>query len=512
MLAKFLTFVALLASLADRELEVRGSGFAAVLREVMGPSHSADQARSQLSQAEREADAYFAAVRAREIGECKTQRSFPGALPFYEAKPSIARSDVFRLLRRMPKGAALHVHSTAAGRIEWIVYNACYRPGCYVYWPAEDPGPLAHTLKGQLGFYPPGKAPVGFQPIADVRRTVRGFDKQLLALLSLGPEDEPVPDIWTEFGACFSRVGYLISYQPVFRDYLVDAFRTLADDGVDYVELRTGTGPLYDLNGRKWTGQSYLDVYREARDIVRKTHPSFDLKLIISGSRYENVWQVWKDLLAMLPLRLADPDFVVGYDLVGEEDGGNKTAFYFGALMFAVVVYDAIFGIDLPFYLHDGETNWREESNVRYALLLHARRIGHGLNLHYFPRLERYYIRWRVPLEVCPISNQALRYFADLRTHPAGEYIRRGVACALSSDDPALFGVEGMSYDFWEATMSWDLGLSELKQLALASIEHSAMTRDERDEAMDRWCRRWDRFIHELNAERVAAQPPTRQK
>ena len=93
-----------------------------------------------------------------------------------------------------------------------------------------------------------------------------------------------------------------------------------------------GTGPLYDLQGRTWSGERYLAVFREARDIVRGEHPSFDLKLIICGSRYEPVWQVWKNLLAMLPLRLAHPEFVVGYDLVGEEDGGNKTAYYFEVL------------------------------------------------------------------------------------------------------------------------------------------------------------------------------------
>ena len=177
----------------------------------------------------------------------------------------------------------------------------------------------------------------------------------------------------------------------------------------------------------------------------------------------------------MLPLRLAHPEFVVGYDLVGEEPGGNKTAYYFEVLIFAVIVYDVIFGIDLPFYLHDGESNCRDESNVRYALLLNALRIGHGLNLHYFPGFERYYIRKRVPLEVCPISNQVLRYVADLRLHPAGGYLRRGVACVLSSDDPALFGVEGMSYSLTSGegpTMGWDLGLAELKRLAAASIEH----------------------------------------
>ena len=101
-----------------------------------------------------------------------------------------------------------------------------------------------------------------------------------------------------------------------------------------------------------------------------------------------------------------------------------------------------------------------------------------------------------------------LRYVADLRLHPAGGYLRRGVACVLSSDDPALFGVEGMSYDFWEATMGWDLGLAELKRLAAASIEHSAMTTAERTAALARWRTRWADFIRELNAEGAVAMAP----
>jgi adenosine deaminase CECR1 len=107
---------------------------------------------------------------------------------------------------------------------------------------------------------------------------------------------------------------------------------------------------------------------------------------------------------------------------------------------------------------------------------------------------------------VCPISNQILSYVADLRLHPAERYIRHGVVCTLSSDDPGIFGNDGLSYDFWEAAMSWELGLAELKRLARNSIEYSAMTRPERKRALRAWEAKWKTFIDELNQQRGAME------
>jgi adenosine deaminase CECR1 len=334
--------------------------------------------------------------------------------------------------------------------------------------------------------------------VADVRQLVDDFDRQLLQRLILGPEDANAPNIWVEFSACFERLGNVLNYQPVFLDYFVDAFETLAADGIDHVDMRIDLNPLFDFQGHKWSGMALVDEYLKARDLVRKTYPDFNLRLIVAGSRDDPIATVWGQLLAMIPLRLGRPDIVVGYDLVGEEDGGNPTAYYVGIFTLAKLVYKCLFRVDLALYLHDGESNWREDRNLRSAFGLACHRVGHGLNLHFFPALERHFIARPTPLEVCPVSNQMLRYVADLRLHPAEGYLSRGVTCVLSSDDPAIFGDEGLSYDFWEATMSWRLGLAELKRLILNSIEYSALPPGEKDRLRSCWEAKWDDFIREL--------------
>jgi adenosine deaminase CECR1 len=117
--------------------------------------------------------------------------------------------------------------------------------------------------------------------------------------------------------------------------------------------------------------------------------------------------------------------------------------------------------------------------------------------------LEHLLIEREVPLEVCPISNQVLRYVGDLRVHPASGYLRRGVPCVISSDDPGIFGYEGLSYDFWEAFMAWKLSLAQLKQLALNLIFFSAMTDVEKNRARKVWETKWHSFIGALNEDRA---------
>lgn len=79
-------------------------------------------------------------------------------------------------------------------------------------------------------------------------------------------------------------------------------------------------------------------------------------------------------------------------------------------------------------------------------------------------------------MEVCPISNQLLRYTLDLRMHLIGEYMNRGVECVVCSDNPTILGNGGLSYDFWEVYYSQLLGLKEIKKLIINSYMYSGMT------------------------------------
>jgi len=133
------------------------------------------------------------------------------------------------------------------------------------------------------------------------------------------------------------------------------------------------------------------------------------------------------------------------------------------------------------------------------ALLLGAPRIGHGLALVRHPLLMELARDRGIAVEVCPISNQVLGYVRDLRSHPAVTYINAGIPVVLSPDDPGLTR-HTLSHDYYAAFMAWELDLRELKQLAMSSLEHSAMSPEEKGRALALWRKRWAEFVRWLNA------------
>jgi hypothetical protein len=78
-------------------------------------------------------------------------------------------------------------------------------------------------------------------------------------------------------------------------------------------------------------------------------------------------------LETMAQLKRIYPEFVVGFDLVGQEDKGKPL----------IELVDKLNAVDpnIRFFFHAGETNWNGEwtdLNLFDALLLKTKRIGHG--------------------------------------------------------------------------------------------------------------------------------------
>ena len=71
---------------------------------------------------------------------------------------------------------------------------------------------------------------------------------------------------------------------------------------------------------------------------------------------------------------------------------------------------------------------------------LHVQRIDHGVQAVHDAALMQRLAKERVPLTVCPLSNQKLCVFADLKDHNIAQLLDAGLCVTINSDDPAYFG------------------------------------------------------------------------
>lgn len=117
-----------------------------------------------------------------------------------------------------------------------------------------------------------------------------------------------------------------------------------------------------------------------------------------------------------------------------------------------------------------------EQENIVDAKIASRYRMGHGFQMLAYPGAMLGYqfsttgsMMEGPVLEVCPISNQMLRYFPDIRNHYALMLMKMGIPCVISNDDPQILGNPGLSYDFWEMYMASDGGLMMLKGLVFTA-------------------------------------------
>lgn len=236
-----------------------------------------------------------------------------------------------------------------------------------------------------------------------------------------------------------------------------------------------------------------MDVFQKQIDRLHVTSPDLTVKLIGSSVRFRNSSEIWKDLEFAMQVKAQRPDILVGWDAPGEEDAGHPTLDYAKQLLeFRDLSRKK--GIDLPLMLHDGESDWSTMNTVD-AVLLGAKRLGHGFNIVRHPLLMEEVRKRGVAIEVCPISNQVLRYVTDLRIHPGVEMLKNGLPVVISSDDPGIWSARGLSHDFWEATVAWQLSARDLKTLVRNSIQYSGLEATEKQKVMANWKRNWKQFM-----------------
>ncbi|EAW21038.1 adenosine deaminase family protein [Aspergillus fischeri NRRL 181] len=523
--------------------------------------------RQNLSTVARQADVIVQAIRQEEIDDYWRQygtfehpedERFAGEM-FPLARPYINSTKLWKIVKRMPKGALLHAHLSAMLPFGTILETILATEGMVISTSqpildeqsAENATVAFAHVNTTINTSAETISSANYVPNTRVSVQIaadrfpggrQGFMDFMKSKLTILPQESTrhelgVDEIWRRFQACFGPADTMVSYEPIVRTFYQKLFEGLADDGINWVEIRSGgsSGQLVH------TGQEdidpnldvWWDVMIEEIEKFQATDKGknfWGARVIWSDIRSENREKITKSMKIALERKQRFPELFSGYDLVAQEDLGRPLSDLAPELIWFREQTEYL-NLTIPFFFHAGETLGDGNStdyNLVDAILFNSRRIGHGFSLYKHPTLIDEVIEKAVMVEVCPISNEVLRLATDILHHPLPAMIAHGVPTAISNDDPAILGqdIAGLSYDFYQTIQGFDnIGLAGLGALAQNSLRWSNFE-DQSDadwlrdidlaargdgikaQRIQYWNQQWEEFCQWIVAEYGDKYPP----
>ena len=402
----------------------------------------------------------------------------------------LTSSRLYRFCSRLPKGADLHVHDMSLLPVRELIPLLTEHPMFCI-----NTDRRSYDL---ITVDPAASVPSGYMRFAEALESGYYTIEELIRQWTVVSAADAGVGIWTYFETLFDRHAALSSNPAFAASYYEYTFRYYCRKNIMHVEIHMMLTDSIDESAE------YLRVVRGAYYAVKKEYPYFTVRVIGAGVKADNadiqltkkcflnttyVQEIVKDE--------SDPenvtDFVIGFDLVNEEDTSLPLHAFAPMLIKARRQYPS-----MRLFIHGGESLDAENENLIDAYLLGVTRVGHGLNLYRYPDLHARYVRAEIALEVCPISNRVLGYAQDIRNHPATEYLRSGAAITLCSDDPTYMENETLTDDFFAAVVGWNLHVADLKQLGINSILYSGLTTAEKTAALRIYNDHWNAFVDDI--------------
>ena len=468
---------------------------------------------------------------------------------FAQARARMETTKLWQIMERMPKGALLHAHLEAMVDVDWLIdqiftegqvnRDGSVKGGFCIVAPkaldasATDESAFGRIASFQMRFYTSTEFEAhaanaaaaasiwspSYQPNTPIPLLIAGttfpkdgtdgFKAWLWSRCVITPEEtichhHSQDAIWRKFQSCFGVLGWLVMYEPIFRRALLRLLSQLAEGGITYVDFRSAF--LFEFrrtgNPHGEVGGDGLDAFYEVFDSVDKEFKNSELGRAKGWRGARVIWTVMRfmgdrDIVRWMKecvrIKLKWPHLVCGFDFVAQEDAGKPLA-DLTRLIFWFRKHCLENGVDIPFFFHAGETlgdGDGADQNLFDAILMGARRIGHGYSLYKHPLLIEMCKGKKILVESCPISNEILRLSSSILAHSLPALLARGVAISLNNDGPAVLGHgrNGLSHDFWQSYMAWEnLGLEGLATMAENSIKWCAIE----DQNVKDWTRTID--------------------
>ena len=210
-----------------------------------------------------------------------------------------------------------------------------------------------------------------------------------------------------------------------------------------------------------------MEVFDEAYEEVKKDYPFLTVGFIFFGLKMFEPEVNEKHLTMVLEQQW---DKTVGIDFVQQEDP-------WGCIKKYDQVADKVLGKfpnqEIRKVYHAGETRDHTNTNIQTSLKAGTARIGHGINVLQHPEILLECQQKKICFEKSPCSNLVLGYSKDPRLGTAPLLLGLGIPVTINPDDPAKFGYEDNTMDYFVTLISSNWTLKHLKLIAIHSINHS---------------------------------------
>ena len=442
---------------------------------------------------------------------------FPNVKFIYE------NNDIFKMLDRMPKGGLLNINSISITDLDWVLDKGIFINEinaiddgfrCYINLDIlNNKNPYEKGDKDLFKFsqsIPNGNWQVATKSfISENKQKIK--ERMTITDLLANSESHVVCDT---FELINYRYEELNKYNKYAIESCVNGLLKIVQNGIQHIDISIN----FDKNSIEDRDKLIIDIIDKIKIfkffiylIIKKCYNNFTIKIILSipilfsikdilnileiiyqiktGLNYDNtsLSTLSNGLISIEDVIMLN-DLVTGYNIINKENLSLPLTFYkdiFIQIPDIEKKYNNFLDgrkmekVSLPFYFHDNELNLSMNKNIIDAVMLGAKRIGHGFNISFFPYIKKEIIRKDICLEIYPINNQINQYFRDLRFHYAKSMFREGIPMVLSIDNSVIFGYNGLTYDFWISTLSWDLDLKAIKRLVFNSIIYSSMSETE---------------------------------
>lgn len=202
-----------------------------------------------------------------------------------------------------------------------------------------------------------------------------------------------------------------------------ELIRDVAKEQVKYIEVRFA--PMLSTD----RGLSCQEVIESVVDGLKQGETTYGVyaSAIVCAMRHHSLEKNMEMLEAARPFV---ENGVCALDLAGDESAFPTSLFR--------PLFEKAKEWGIPFTIHSGETGSVE--NVREAVELGAKRLGHGIALHKSSELMELCKEKRIGIEMCPTSNLQTKAIVDMKQYPLEDFLKRGLLVSIHTDNRTVSG------------------------------------------------------------------------